>query len=62
MSQARRRAKTAQQDATRPTERRPRFGPWNERDSSGWSICEVHDYGVMPGTTCLRCRLGVQPS
>jgi hypothetical protein len=37
-------------------QRRP-FGSWNERDSSGWTICERHNFGIQPGTSCLRCRL-----
>lgn len=35
----------------------PKSGPWNERDSTGWTICPTHDYGIQPGTSCLRCRL-----
>ncbi|MFE2733779.1 hypothetical protein [Streptomyces sp. NPDC059349] len=38
---------------------RPRFGPWVAGEP-GWTICPTHDFGVMPGSTCLRCRLSGQ--
>lgn len=37
--------------------RRPKYGPWSDRDVSGWTVCDRHDYGVPPGGTCLSCRL-----
>ena len=36
---------------------RPKYGPWNDQDVSGWTICADHDYGVPPGGTCMSCRL-----
>jgi len=38
-------------------QQRPRYGSWNERDATGWTICEKHDYGVGPGRRCLSCTL-----
>ena len=40
---------------------RPRFGPWNDRDVSGWTVCDRHDYGIAPGSTCMLCRLAADP-
>lgn len=34
----------------------PRYGPWVEGES-GWTVCETHDEGIQPGTSCLSCRL-----
>lgn len=39
------------------TTKRPASGPWDENDDTGWTVCNVHDYGVQPGATCLKCRL-----
>ncbi|MGW6541910.1 hypothetical protein ACWGBH_03490 [Streptomyces massasporeus] len=35
---------------------RPRFGPWANGEP-GWTICRTHDFGIAPGSACLRCRL-----
>lgn len=35
---------------------RPRSGPWRNGEA-GWTVCDIHDFGIAPGSTCLRCRL-----
>lgn len=39
----------------------PKYGPWRD-GQSGWTVCDVHDYGVPPGGTCGQCRLDADTS